>query len=448
MKVAPWKILHLQLREGIPMLPFDSDYQGLYVVVWWDSIPLGYREIPATQLPMPATQLQNLVLQSITPAVGDRLFEQGFNAPLPVVSQSPPLTPPLEALLACNSPLLHLCERWNARSATQTPVSVVVCTRNRPEQLAHCLQSLQQLTICPQEILVVDNAPSSDATRQCVAQIPGIRYVLEPRPGLSVARNTGIRSTTGNIIAFTDDDAMVDPNWITGLQQGFQDSQVMAVTGLVLPAELETEVQLLFEKGWHSFGQGYRCRTFGPQFFAQMKPRGVPVWRIGAGVNMAFRRQAFDQVGSFDERLGAGAAGCSEDSELWYRLLAQGWVCRYEPAAVVYHYHRRDLESLNQQAYQYMRGHVAALLIQFAKYKHWGNLRRLCMALPRHYAKLFLQGSQDFAQQYRTLGAELSGCLAGIKFYLDCRLTSLHRPAAELTTANPSGRIQHHPEAK
>lgn len=80
---APWKILHLELSEGIPALPFGSDYQGLYIVFWWRGIPLGHLEIQAAQLPMPATQLANLVLQTITPAVGDRLFEQGFKAPLP-----------------------------------------------------------------------------------------------------------------------------------------------------------------------------------------------------------------------------------------------------------------------------------------------------------------------------------------------------------------------------
>jgi hypothetical protein len=83
---------------------------------------------------------------------------------------------------------------------------------------------------------------------QLVAQMPDIRYVQEPRPGLSVARNTGIRQSKGDIIAFTDDDVTVHPNWIARLQQSFPDPQVMAVTGLVLPAELETEAQFIFEK--------------------------------------------------------------------------------------------------------------------------------------------------------------------------------------------------------
>ncbi len=422
---TPWKVLHLELSEGIPALHSEPEYQGIYAVFWWHGIPLGHQEISAAQLPMPATQLANVVLQTITPAVGDRLLSRGFKAPLPVVSENPSRdTPPdFHALMALDKPLTRLNERWSqpATESANESVSVVICTRNRPEQLARCLRSLQHLSLHPQEILVVDNAPSSDTTRQLVAQMPGIRYVSEPRPGLSVARNTGIRYSKGEIIAFTDDDVTVHPNWITQLQQSFHDPKVMAVTGLVLTVELETEAQLIFEKRW-SFNQGYRALTFDTQFFEQMKHSGVLVWDIGAGANMAFRRRAFELVGDFDERLGAGAAGCSEDSELWYRLLAEGWLCHYEPTAVVYHSHRSDLDSLKQQLHQYMRGHVAALLVQFAKYGHWGNLRRLFLVIPKAYAKFFFrQLLKGFKPEYSTLLAEILGLLSGVKFYLQNR---------------------------
>jgi GT2 family glycosyltransferase len=422
-RFAPWKVMHLKLSEGIPNLLSEPNYQGIYVVFWWHGIPLGHHEILAAQLPMPATQLANLVLQTIAPAVGDRLLEQGFNAPLPEASENSSRdTPPdFHALMALDRPLTRLTERWAkpAAGSGSESVSVVICTRNRPEQLARCLRSIEKLSPSPQQILVIDNAPSSDATRQLVEQMPSIEYVLESQPGLSVARNTGIRHSTGDIIAFTDDDVMVDPDWIARLQQSFCDPKVMAVTGLVLPAELETEAQLIFEKGLEGFNRGYRVRTFDTQFFEERKHRGVPVWDIGAGANMAFRRTAFELVGDFDERLGAGASGCSEDSELWYRLLAEGWLCRYEPTAVVYHYHRGNLDSLKSQAYQYMRGHVAALLIQFARYGHWGNLRRLFVTLPKYYAMLLVRGlPKGFKDRYSTLSTEILGCLSGVKFYL------------------------------
>jgi cellulose synthase/poly-beta-1,6-N-acetylglucosamine synthase-like glycosyltransferase len=203
------------------------------------------------------------------------------------------------------------------------------------------------------------------------------------------------------------------------LQQGFQDPRVMAVTGLVLPSELETETQFQFQVGSGGPGWKYQSLIFDELFFAEMRSRGVPAWRIGAGANMAFRRKAFDLLGLFDERLGAGASGCSEDSELWYRVLAAGWVCRYEPTAVVFHSHRADLDSLRQQMYQYLRGHGVALLVQFARYGHWGNLRRLFIAMPKYYSGLFLRGLRHgFRQPYSTVLAEIRGYFAGYGYYL------------------------------
>lgn len=420
--VAPWKVLHIELSDGIPTLAVDPKYQVIYAVFWWHGIPLGHQEISAAQLPMPATQLANLLLPTITPTVGDRLFAQGFKPPLPVIHPNPARDRPVDfqALMALKKPLKQLQEQFCV--PVRSSVSVVVCTHNRPEELARCLRSLQDLSLPPQQIIVVDNAPNSDATRQLVTQISGIQYVLEPSLGLSVARNAGIRSSNSDIIAFTDDDVVVHPDWIARLQQGFQDPKVMAVTGLMLPAELETEAQLIFHRGGGGPGWGYRAVTFDSQFFAEMKSRGVPVWRIGAGANMAFRRKAFELVGYFDQRLGAGASGCSEDSELWYRILAKGWLCRYEPSAVIHHYHRQDMDSLKHQAYQYMRGHTAALLVQFANYKHWGNLRRLLLALPRYYKNRLLQELKTgLNSKQSTLLAEIAGCLAGVKFYIDNR---------------------------
>lgn len=70
--LIPWKIIHLELSENIPTLEIEPDYQGLYVVFWWQGIPVGDRVIPATDLPIPATQLANLIVEAITPAIGDR----------------------------------------------------------------------------------------------------------------------------------------------------------------------------------------------------------------------------------------------------------------------------------------------------------------------------------------------------------------------------------------
>jgi GT2 family glycosyltransferase len=415
----PWKIINIELDKAIPELAVIPGYGGIYTVFWWHNIPLGQQEILAAQLPMSATELTNLAVQAITPTIGSHLLEQGFKAALPVIGKNPArdCPPEFKALMALEQPLAKLQQHFS--SLNSETISVLICTRNRPEQLERCLLSLQNLSPSPHEIIVIDNAPSSDATQQLVAKIPEVKYVLEPRPGLSIARNTGIRHSTGNIIAFTDDDVIVHSDWITRIAQSFQGDRVIAMTGLILPAELENEAQLIFQKGHTGFGWGYRPTTFDTQFFEEMKPLAVPVWRIGAGANMAFRRELFDQIGLFDERLGAGASGCSEDSEIWYRILAEGWFCRYEPTAVVYHYHRGDLDSLKHQMYHYMRGHITALFVQFERYKHWGNLRRVFIALPRYYIKRFIIGLlTGFRGVNRTLFSEIFGCLAGIQFYL------------------------------
>jgi GT2 family glycosyltransferase len=413
----PIKILHIELSDTIPSLQPELGIQGLHIIFWWHDIPLGQQQIPALLLPMSAPQILELALKAISPTVVDYLLKDPSKPPGPVKGQLPDEF--LDMLLKSHRPLQKISESLSLSKAKAAGMStsVVVCTRDRPEQLERCLRSLQKLSRSTQEILVVDNAPISDATRLLVAQMPGIRYILEPRPGLSAARNTGIRCSTGDIIAFTDDDVIAHPDWITRLEQGFADPDVMVVTGLVLPAELETEAQFIFESH-SSFNLGYRTRVFDIRFFERTRRFGVPVWSIGAGANMAIRRRAFELLGNFDERLGAGTSGCSEDSEFWYRVLAEGWLCRYEPASVVYHHHRADLNSLNDQMYQYMRGHMAALLIQFEKYRHWGNLYRAFGIIPRHYLRLLARALRGCKPDLSILRSEVLGCMAGIKFYL------------------------------
>jgi GT2 family glycosyltransferase len=190
------------------------------------------------------------------------------------------------------------------------------------------------------------------------------------------------------------------------------------VTGPALPNALATEAQVAFETFW-SFDRRYQPVLFTPDFARQTRSRGTPAWIIGAGANMAFRRQAFLVLGGFDKRLDVGAAGCGGDSEFWYNLLARGKTCRYEPSAVVFHAHRRDWKDLESQIFHYMRGHVTALLIQFEKHRHWGNLRRLFVSLPFYWARLFFRGCRrGFSPRHRFLSKELAGSLCGFWYYL------------------------------
>jgi GT2 family glycosyltransferase len=296
-------------------------------------------------------------------------------------------------------------------------VSVVICTRDRPADLARCLQSFAQQIRVPDQIVVVDNAPRDDATRLATTSA-GVDYVREDRPGLDIARNTGALRATGDIVAYTDDDVVLHPGWLQHIVSAFDHDDIWAVMGLVLPAELATEAQCIFERHW-SFGRGYTRRDYGPAFYEATRRRGCPAWEIGAGANMAIRRRVFDIVGLFDERLDVGAAGCSGDSEMWYRILHHGGICRYEPTAVVSHYHRQTYDALARQIYAYMSGHTAALLVQYERTGEFGNLRRLLLTMPHHYARALLRRlikGRDISNCL--LKEEIAGCLAGLLYYL------------------------------
>jgi glycosyltransferase involved in cell wall biosynthesis len=306
-----------------------------------------------------------------------------------------------------------------------TPCTVVVCTRDRPEELARCLDSLLRQSRPPDEVVVVDNASHGPATRE-VALRAGVRYVREDRPGLDVARNTGLLAARSEIVAYTDDDTEIHPAWLDRLVASFDRDDVLAVTGLVLPAALDTEAQWEFETQW-GFGRGYSRIDFGQEFYHRTRARGMPTWEFGAGANMAFRRSVVDAVGLFDERLDVGAAGCSGDSEYWYRIVAGGWTCRYEPSAVVFHHHRRDLEGLRSQVFYYMRGHVTALLVQYERSRDVGNLRRTFLELPLLYGRRIAGRALGRRPPSPTLDREVLGVASGVGYYLWSRFVRRSR---------------------
>lgn len=235
-------------------------------------------------------------------------------------------------------------------------LSVIICTRERPDDLERCLAALARQTVGPLDIVVVDNAPRTSRTRE-VAERSGARYVLEPRPGLNRARNAGLRSAISagsDWIAYTDDDAVPDPDWAAVLLEALAEppaGKVGGVAGIMLPLELETEAQHLFERylgGEAGRRHAHQRRVFEPPF----PPAGAG--QVGAGANMAFRRAALDSVGPFDEAFDGGTRTRSGgDTEMFARLIAAGWTLVYEPRARVLHRHRRSREELRSQLFGY-----------------------------------------------------------------------------------------------
>lgn len=247
--------------------------------------------------------------------------------------------------------------------------SVVIATRNRPDSLARCLDSLATLIYPAFEVIVVDNAPSDDATERFFAgryaDSDRIRYVREDRPGLASAHNRGVReiSPRSRFVAFTDDDVVVDPYWLCELMRGFEaEANVGCVTGLIFPAELETWPQLLIEQ-FGGFNKGFRRQIFD-QGRHRPDDRLFPFTpgRFGSGANMAFRTEALEKIGGFDPAIGAGTPALGgDDLAAFFQIVRAGYALVYEPAAIVRHTHYRDYAALQRQIHGYGVGLTAFL---------------------------------------------------------------------------------------
>ncbi len=309
-------------------------------------------------------------------------------------------------------------------------LSVIICTRNRPEDLERSIRALLGSDDTVFELIIVDNASDDDRTEKVVSGFAGVKYVRENRPGLDIARNTGVRMAGGELIAYTDDDVEVSREWTGDLKAAFSDPLVMAVTGMVIPRRLDTLSQYMFERFW-SFNKGYLPKLFDHRWFLGDGQYAAAVWEIGAGANMAFRRDIFRLAGGFDERLDVGAAGCSGDSEMWYRVLAEGWNCLYLPHLVVYHLHRSTMPGLKKQLFYYMRGHVAALEVQYERYGHKGNKVRLYKGLPEYYFKRWKEGFGKNDEHPEKAGGmlwtEIRGCFSGWLYYRSVRKKAAER---------------------
>jgi O-antigen biosynthesis protein len=280
--------------------------------------------------------------------------------------------------------------RTPARALVRDNVSVVVATYDRPNDLRACLRCLAaQVTDRAVEIIVVDNHPQSALAAPVVAEFPGVRLIVEERQGLSYARNAGIVASRGTIIVATDDDVEMPSDWLERLVADFANPDVMIVTGNALPMELETLAQRKFEQ-YGGLGRGFSRLEAGPHWFASFERQAVPTWTLGATANAAFRASIFSHsdIGLLDPALGAGSpTGCSEDTDLFYRVLAAGFTIVYEPDAFVWHHHRRDMRALRRQLYNYSKGHVAYHLITWQRNRDARALYHLAVTLPLWHAK-------------------------------------------------------------
>jgi glycosyltransferase involved in cell wall biosynthesis len=284
---------------------------------------------------------------------------------------------------------------------SQLSFSIVICTRNRSAMLADVIASLRQQEYPPAlyEILVVDNA-STDDTRQeteHLQQFEGhpIRYIYEPRLGLSYARNTGAEQARGDIVVYIDDDAIATPGWLTWLAKGFElDPNIVGVGGGIelqwegerpswLPQELES----------------YLACTAKLDNTMRVLDNGVSL----IGCNMAFLRSCFGKVGGFSIYLGAGSSltGFGEEDEFCQRLWRHGKRLAFVPEALVYH---RVFPERMTRRYMLHRGRAQGLSDVV--------ILQLTESFPRW--KLFLAAGVDTAYLARDLVEVVQRRLTGL----------------------------------
>jgi hypothetical protein len=210
-------------------------------------------------------------------------------------------------------------------------ISLVLSTRNRAAQLARALARYREIEFGDSgELVIVDNG-STDATPAVIAAFRGafagrLRLVAEPRAGLARARNRGWRTASGAIVAFSDDDCYPARDYLVQMRACFRERPLGFVGGRVLrfdPADADIATQTRRNR-------------------ADLPPRAYVRPGVIHGANFAFRREALERIGGFDERFGAGTALASaEDTDALARVLAAGWAGAYDPRPVVHHHHGR-----------------------------------------------------------------------------------------------------------
>lgn len=326
----PYLLCELEITQPLPTLTLSETETGLALIVRRHDRAIGFL---MRQFAPNSTITPDTIAQWITAEIGAKILQESIRDEL-IPNPQPEALPTL---------------------------TVVICTKDRSEDLARCLQHLLRLQgdLPVFELLVVDNAPSDAQTEMLVATLPTVRYVKEPKPGLDFARNRALHTVETEMLAFIDDDVAVDRGWLAGLQSAIAAyPDAAAFTGLVLPYELATDAQVLFEQAG-GFRRGFETIYYGQSMpNNSLYPCGSGIF--GAGCNMAFRREVVLQLGGFDEALDTGAPlPGGGDLDIFYRVVRAGYSLVYEPRYLVFHRHRREYEKLRRQYWSWGLGLMA-----------------------------------------------------------------------------------------
>ncbi len=252
-------------------------------------------------------------------------------------------------------------------------VSVVVPTRDRNADLERCLEAISRLDPPPMEVVVVDSAPCGKGAQEIALQWHA-RYILEKVPGASRARNRGAREARGDVVFYTDDDAVPDISWLSSTLGEFSDNRVALVVSRTVPPETEPGLGPLYEL----------CGFSGQSNDRVVVDHETPEWfqkvnfqPFGIGPNLAIRRSVFQRWGGFDERLGPGTpVPGHEEQHAFLQLIELGFKLVYVPTARVAHpLHKGSAEELRERSLCRMRASSAYLtLLVVEKPRVWGRI--------------------------------------------------------------------------
>ncbi len=242
----PIKILSVELSEPINDFINLEKYKSVWVLIKFMNVPLGYVKMPIVDGKISSYSLTKNAVRLYRKKIFSTAIQKNFD----LFDSQKKVT---------LSDLLKKNDEFKNHSIS---ISIAVCTRNRSSDLEICLNAISKINYSNLEVLVIDNAPIDDSTKQLVNKYSEIKYILEPYPGLDWARNRATKEAKGEIIAYTDDDVVIDQNWINAIAEIFEnENEAMAVTGLVLPYEIETESQFLFEK-YGGFNRGFERKWY------------------------------------------------------------------------------------------------------------------------------------------------------------------------------------------
>ena len=401
----PAKLQEVELSETLPILQATNEsgqrYTRAQVLVRLYTIPVGIVELALPDVSLSPDVYAPQIYAQLHEQINHRLLQNG---------QEEITELPSSGIQQVAEPTV-LKERAAFLQNHPPFVSVAIATRDRGDQLHICLASLVKQAYPNYEIILVDNAPSNDETQQLVEQhyghIPFLRYIREERPGAAWARNRAIQEARGEILAYTDDDVIVDQHWVASIARAFsRDENIGGVSGITLPAEMETEAQELFEQ-FNTFSIGYEPivhNIHDQPLDSSLYPFNS--MNFAACVNMAYRTAILRELNGFDPALGPGSlAKSGEDTELYLRVVMQGYSIAYEPAALVYHFHRRDYAYLQRQTYDYGVAFTASA-IRFVVHNPQ-HFMQVVKRLPRIIQEMFGNSATRKAQRQTNFPKEL-----------------------------------------